>query len=155
MWRPQLQVQPHYYNLFLSSQNNIDGRVQNNGPLFRSQGSIIGSANYRPALGSDSMNHQDYNMHVNAAHVPKHPTSPMTFDANIGDAPVNRLGNMNSNFLRDVCEENMYVPSNIVATSNAIDIEGNDSNKKEDCDIYFNYNDYLKCFNNEEDKDGE
>lgn len=94
-------------------------------------------------------------MDDNAVHVPKSPTSPTTFDKNIGDAGVNRLGNMNANFPQDVCEQNMFVPSNIVATSNAIYIEGNDSNENEYFVLYLNYNDYLKCSNNLENKEGE
>ncbi|WMV59602.1 hypothetical protein MTR67_052987 [Solanum verrucosum] len=151
--RPQLQAQPHYLNPFLSSQNNVDGRIQNNGPLFGSQGPIIRSTNYKPCLEYNSCDHHNYNMDVNAAHVPTYSSSPMAFNTNIGDATVNRLGTINTNFPQDVREQNMSSPSNIVTASNAVDIEGNDSNEKEDCDLYFNYNDYLKCFNNEEDKE--
>ncbi|KAG5570271.1 hypothetical protein H5410_060037 [Solanum commersonii] len=135
-----LQAQPHYLNPFLSSQNN--------GPLFGSQGPIIRSTNYKPCLEYNSCDHHDYNMDVNAAHVPTYSSSPMAFNTNIGDVTVNRLGTINTNFPQDVREQNMSGPSNIVTASNVVDIEENDSNEKEDCDLYFNYNDYLKCFNN-------
>ncbi|KAG5581327.1 hypothetical protein H5410_051954 [Solanum commersonii] len=58
------------------------------------------------------------------------------------------LGTINSNFQKHIVEPNMSYPSNTIATTYKSDIEGSDSNEKEDCDAYSNFNNMGYFFQN-------
>ncbi|XP_059298357.1 uncharacterized protein LOC132051082 [Lycium ferocissimum] len=83
VYRPQIQVDPHYLSIgspynnpFLSAQNNVSGGIrQQHGPLFEMwdhKDYIIGSTNYMSGLAFDGGEHHaqnDYNLNVDKAHV--------------------------------------------------------------------------------------
>ncbi|KAG5581329.1 hypothetical protein H5410_051956, partial [Solanum commersonii] len=69
-------------------------------------------------------------------------------DIDIGNGTSDELGTINSNFQQHIVEPNMYYPSNTIATTYKSDIEGSDSNEKEDCDPYSNFNNMGYFFQN-------
>ncbi|KAK6782296.1 hypothetical protein RDI58_020092 [Solanum bulbocastanum] len=77
-----------------------------------------------------------YNLNANADKVS---------DTYVGSATFNELGVANTNFQQYIGEPNMSNSSSIIGTSYVNDIEGSDSNKKKNCNAYFDFNnmDYL------------
>ncbi|XP_059306662.1 two-component response regulator ORR24-like [Lycium ferocissimum] len=164
VYHPQLNVGPTYLSIdslfnnpFLSAQNNVGGGLQQqqHSPLFEMLGPqglqrpINGSTNYRPELVfNDGYYHaqNDYKLNVNAYNIKTYSNSAMISDADVGNATIiNGLGVTNANFQQYMGEQNMSDPSNIVAASYPSDMEGGDSSKNENYDVYFDYNntDYL------------
>ncbi|KAK4731323.1 hypothetical protein R3W88_024311 [Solanum pinnatisectum] len=162
LYCPQHRVQPSYLNFidqfnisfFLAQNYAGDGLQQQHRPLFEmlgSQGlqdSIIGNTNYSPALEFDSENHHNisdfsldlnYNLNVNANKVS---------DTYVGSVTFNELGVANTNFQQYFGEPNMSNPSSIIGASYVNDVEGSDSNKKENCIVYFDFNNMDYLFHN-------
>ncbi|KAK6803294.1 hypothetical protein RDI58_001078 [Solanum bulbocastanum] len=140
LYHPQLQVQQHYLSSFLLGQNNDGGRIQQqHGPLFGSQGPIIGRSNsnfYMPFNSGDhhdfNLNRQtqnDYNLDLNQPYVTTNSTREIMTDMNGGNAIINRSREENSNFQQYIGEENIFIPSNFIATSNTSANEGSDLNE--------------------------
>ncbi|XP_060206576.1 uncharacterized protein LOC132634327 [Lycium barbarum] len=164
VYHPQLNVGPTYLSIdspfnnpFLSAQNNVGCGLQQqqHSPLFEMlgpqglQGPINGSTNYRPGLVfNDGYYHaqNDYKLNVNGYNVKTYSNSAMISDTDVGNATIiNGLGVTNANFQQYMGEQNMSDPSNIFAASYPSDMEGGDSRKNENYDVYFDYNnmDYL------------
>ncbi|WMV60298.1 hypothetical protein MTR67_053683 [Solanum verrucosum] len=90
---------------------------------------FIGSTNYRSWLASNSGNHHDYGFYhhtqngysldINPAHVTTYSGSAMITNTDVGNVTLNGFGATNANFQQDIGEQNMFDPSNIVATSDA------------------------------------
>ncbi|XP_060202055.1 putative two-component response regulator ARR20 [Lycium barbarum] len=164
LYRPQLQVQPHYLsinssfnNSFFSAQNNVGGEIQQqHGALFgmlSSQGlqhPIIGSTNYWLGLKSNSGDHhtQIGSLDLNVAHVTTYSEDTLVSDTDIGNATINELGEAKANFQQYIGEPNMSNPSNIIAASHVSDTEGSDSNERENCDAYFDFDNMDNLFQN-------
>ncbi|KAG5611231.1 hypothetical protein H5410_022512 [Solanum commersonii] len=159
LYDPQLQVQQHYLSSFLSGQNNDGGRLQQqHGPLFGSQGPIIGSSNsnfYMPFNNGDhhdfNLNRQsqnDYNLDLNQPYVTTNSTSAIMTDMNGGNAIINGSGEANTNFQQYIGEENIFVPSNFIATSNTSANEGSDLNEWKNCDAYLNFHNMDDLYHN-------
>lgn len=83
----------------------------------------------------------EYNLNANANNVS---------DTCVWNATINELGVANTNFQQYIDEPNMSNPNSIIAASYAIDIEGSDSNKKKNCDAYFDFNNMNYLFHNNE-----
>ncbi|WMV51203.1 hypothetical protein MTR67_044588 [Solanum verrucosum] len=64
------------------------------------------------------------------------------------NATSDELGKINANFQQHFAEPNMSYPSNIIAKTYKSDIEGCDSNEKEDCDAYSNFHNMGYFFRN-------
>ncbi|XP_055808315.1 two-component response regulator ORR26-like [Solanum dulcamara] len=97
-------------------------------------------------VGNTTIN--GYNLNVNANNVNTYPGSTTISGIDVGNATRNGLGTINSSFQQYIDEPNMSFPSNIIATTYKSDIEGSDSNEKEDCDAYFNFNSMSYLFQN-------
>ncbi|KAJ8550854.1 hypothetical protein K7X08_000224 [Anisodus acutangulus] len=149
LYRPQIQVQPHYLsianpfnNQIFLTQNNIAGGLQQlHEPLFGmlgSQGlqnSIIGSTNYVPGLTFNNGNNyiqSDYNLDLNAAHA-IHSGSAIIHGTAIGNATFYELEAANATFQQYIGES-----SNIIAASHASDVK----------DAYFDFNNINYLFQN-------
>ncbi|XP_060174309.1 uncharacterized protein LOC132604987 [Lycium barbarum] len=161
LYRPQLQIQPPHLNIdnpFLLAQNNASGEPQQqHGSLFGMSGSqglqdpIIGSINYRFGLAFNIEDHHtqnDYNLDLNVAHVATYSGSTTMSGTSIRNATINELGAVNANFQQYIGEANMSNSNNIIAASHASDIEGSDSNERENCDAYFDFNNMGYLFQN-------
>ncbi|KAK4351514.1 hypothetical protein RND71_030827 [Anisodus tanguticus] len=164
LYRPQLQVQSHYFNIcnpfknsFLSPQNSAGGLQQQHGTLFGMlssqglQGTTIENINYRPVLvfnNGDHHNQNDYNLNLNAGLVTAYSGSAIMADTNIESATINELGAVNANCQQYIGDPNMSDPNNIIVTSHASDTEESDSKETENCDAYFNFNNTSYLFHN-------
>ncbi|KAK4706283.1 hypothetical protein R3W88_034153 [Solanum pinnatisectum] len=80
-----------------------------------------------------------YNLNVNADKV---------YDTYVGSATFNELGVANTNFQQYIGEPNMSNPSSIIGASYVNYIEGSDSNKKKNCNVYFDFNNMNYLFQN-------
>ncbi|WMV42224.1 hypothetical protein MTR67_035609 [Solanum verrucosum] len=135
------------------------------------QDPIIGNTNYNPALEFDSENYHNHNISdfsfdLNVAHGATYSgcgtfgteirnatinkynlnvNADKVSDTYVGSATFNELGVANTSFQQYIGEPNMSNPSSIIEASYVNDIEGSDSNKKENCNAYFDFNnmDYL------------
>ncbi|XP_049392678.1 two-component response regulator ARR14-like [Solanum stenotomum] len=108
-----------------------------------------------PELHSNSGDHHDYNLNreaqndysssLNQVYVTTNSTSAMMTDMNGGNAIIKGPGAANTNFQQYIGEQNMFVPSNTVATSNTCVNDISDLNEWENCDAYLNFHnmDYL------------
>ncbi|MCD7471949.1 hypothetical protein HAX54_012765 [Datura stramonium] len=72
-------------------------------------------------------------------------SSTTTSDNNFENATINGLRDANTNFQQYIGEQNMSDPSNVVRTLDVSNINGSDSNEKENYEVYFNFNnmDYI------------
>ncbi|KAK4366574.1 hypothetical protein RND71_014454 [Anisodus tanguticus] len=165
LYRPPIQIQPHYFNInnslnnpFLLTQNNAAvGLQEQHGPLFGMLGSqglqdpIIGSSNYRSGLAFNCWDHHTqnlYNLDLNAAVVTTYSGSTIMSDTDIENATIHELGAANTNFQQYIGEPNMSVPSNIVAASHVSDTEGCDSIENENYNAYLDFNNMDYHFQN-------
>ncbi|WMV51230.1 hypothetical protein MTR67_044615 [Solanum verrucosum] len=98
-------------------------------------------------IGVENMTINDYNLNVNAGNTNTDSGSTMMFDTDAENATSDELGTINANFQQHIAEPNMSYPSNI-ATTYKSDMEGSDSNEKEDCDAYSNFNNMSYFFQN-------
>ncbi|WMV44393.1 hypothetical protein MTR67_037778 [Solanum verrucosum] len=109
---PQLQVQPHSFNIdnpfndsFLLDQNNVGGGLQHE-TLFgisssqELQGSINGNTNYRPGLMFNSGDHDHaqcaYNLNLNATYGATYSSRRIVSDIDIENVSINQY-NLNVN----------------------------------------------------------
>ncbi|KAH0728090.1 hypothetical protein KY284_003955 [Solanum tuberosum] len=100
-------------------------------------------------MASNSRDHHDYNLNreaqnnyssgLNQVYVTTNSTSAMVTDMNGGNAIINGSGVANTNFQQYISEQNMFVPSNTVATSNTSANDISDLNEWENCDAYLNF----------------
>ncbi|XP_060175172.1 two-component response regulator ORR21-like [Lycium barbarum] len=165
LYHPQLHIQPHYLNTdnpfnnpFLLPQNNASGELQQqHGSFFGMSGSqglqgpIIESTNYRSGLAfniEDYHTQNDYNSDLHVTYVTTYSGSAIMSDTAIRNATINELGAVNANFQQYIGEPNMSNSSNIIPTSHASDTEGSDSNERENCDAYFDFNNMGYLFQN-------
>ncbi|MCE5166919.1 hypothetical protein HAX54_029846 [Datura stramonium] len=115
---------------------------------------IIESMNYELDMMFKSWDHQDYNLNhntqndynlnLNVTHV-AYSGSAIMSDNDFENAIINGLRDANTNSQQYIGEQNMSDPSNVVMTLDASNINGSDSNEKENYELYFNFNsmDYL------------
>ncbi|XP_049399924.1 putative two-component response regulator ARR20 [Solanum stenotomum] len=90
-----------------------------------------------PDIGVGNRTINDYNLNVNAGNTITYSGSTTMSDAE--NVTSDEVETINTNFPQHIAEPNMSYPSNIIAT-NKSDIEGSDSNEREDCDGYYNFN---------------
>ncbi|MCD9644786.1 hypothetical protein HAX54_033221 [Datura stramonium] len=92
----------------------------------------------------DHNTQNDYNLNLNVAHVAYSGSATMS-NNDFENATINGLRDANTNFQQYIGEKNMSNPSNVVMTLDASNINGSDSNEKENYELYFNFNnmDYL------------
>ncbi|KAH0706405.1 hypothetical protein KY289_011481 [Solanum tuberosum] len=137
------------------------------------QDSIIKNTSYSPVLefnSGDHHNQSDYSLDLNVTHgetysgcriimgteIGNATNSEYNLNVNVdnvsnsyvGNTTINELGVANANFQQYILEPNMSNPSSIIGASYANDIEGGDSNKKKNCDAYFEFNDMGYLFQN-------
>ncbi|WMV08129.1 hypothetical protein MTR67_001514 [Solanum verrucosum] len=159
LFHPELHVQQHYLNPFLSGQNNDGGTLQQQHDLlFGSQAPIIESTNSNFYMASNSGDHHYYNLNreaqndyssgLNQVYVTTNSTSAMMIDMNGGNAIINGSGAANTNFQQYIGEQSMCVPSNIVATSNTSANDISDLNEWENCDVYLNFHNMDDLYQN-------
>ncbi|KAH0730137.1 hypothetical protein KY289_001325 [Solanum tuberosum] len=67
---------------------------------------------------------------------------------NGGNAIINGSGEAITNFQQYIGEENIFVPSNFIATSNTSGNEGSDLNEWENCDAYLNFHNMDDLYHN-------
>ncbi|WMV44394.1 hypothetical protein MTR67_037779 [Solanum verrucosum] len=105
-------------------------------------GSIIVSSTY---IGNAIIN--NYNLNVLVDNVTTYSSSAMVSDTYVGNVTINGLGatNVNANAQQHVGEPIMSGPRNTDVASYENYVEGSNSNEKENCDAYLNFNnmDYL------------
>ncbi|MCD7469899.1 hypothetical protein HAX54_009311 [Datura stramonium] len=92
----------------------------------------------------DHNTQNDYNLDLNVAHV-AYSGSAIMSNNDFENATINGMRDANTDFQQYVGEQNMSDPSNVVMTLDASNINGSDSNEKENYELYFNFNsmDYL------------
>ncbi|KAG5581570.1 hypothetical protein H5410_052197 [Solanum commersonii] len=98
-------------------------------------------------IGVENTTINDYNLNVNVGNTNTDSGSTMMSDTDAENATSDKLETINDNFQQHIAKPNMSYPSNI-ATTYKSDIEGSDSNEKEDCDAYSNFNNMGYFFQN-------
>ncbi|KAK4724331.1 hypothetical protein R3W88_027110 [Solanum pinnatisectum] len=101
-----------------------------------------------PDIGVENTTINDYNLNVNVGNIITYSCSTTMSDIDVGNATSDEIGTINANFQQHITEPNMSYPSNIIATTYKSDIEGSDSNEKEDCDAYSNFHNMGYFFKN-------
>ncbi|KAG5581515.1 hypothetical protein H5410_052142 [Solanum commersonii] len=101
-----------------------------------------------PDISVENTTINDYNLNVNAGNINTYSGSTTMSDIDVGNATSDELGKINANFQQHIAEPNMSYPSTIIAKTYKSDIEGCDSNEKEDCDAYSNFHNMGYFFRN-------
>ncbi|KAK6802978.1 hypothetical protein RDI58_000762 [Solanum bulbocastanum] len=90
----------------------------------------------------------DYSSNLNQAYVTTNSTSAMMTNMNGGNAIINGSGAANTNFQQYIGEQNMFMPSNIIATSNMSANYISDLNEWKNCDAYLNFHNMDDLYQN-------
>nr|XP_025886090.1 putative two-component response regulator ARR13 [Solanum lycopersicum] len=150
LYRPQFQVQPHYLsidNSFLFSQTN--NGENHSGKNYNSNLNVAqGATPIMPATYIQNAIINNYNLNVN--NVTTYSSRGMMPNAYVGNVTINGMGatNANASSQQYVGEPIMNGPRNIDVAPYENYVEGSNSNKKENRDVYLNFNNMDSLFQN-------